>query len=324
MSKSFSTELLGQLLAHHLAIDPATATISAIGASGADEFFLAQSNRGEFILQLAPAGDAPQLFFEKASLQQLPALYALIRAKTTVPVSEVLAYDFSRALIDRDFLILKASNGITLKQIEKIEHRQYNKVLQQLGASLRQLHAVRGQTYGYAGPHNPMKTQATWKQAFGLMWQRLINDVIRAGVYTPADANRLTRLWETCQGHFDRNIPPSLLQMDMCTDHFLIDREANLITILNFSQVLWGDPELDFAVADYYGIYASAFWQGYGQPRPDDPASQIRRRFYLMYEMQKHIPISVWRDKSPDDAEQAKQMVLTIADNLASSLPQKQ
>ncbi len=324
MSRQFSAELLSQLLAHHLAINPGTVAISAIEASGPGEFFLAQSNQGDFILQIAPANDAPQLFFEKASLQQLPALYALIQAKTTVPVSEIIAYDFSRTLIDRDFLILEAKNGITLRQIEKIEHRQYNKVLQQLGESLRQLHAISSQAYGYAGPHHPMDTQPTWKEAFGLMWQRLINDVVRAGVYTSADAGRLTRLWETCQAYFDRNIPPSLLQMDMCTDHFLIDQEANLITILNFSQVLWGDPELDFAVADYYGIYASAFWQGYGQARPDDPDSQIRRRFYLMYEIQKHIPISIWRDNAPDDAEQAKQMVLTIADNLASSLPQKQ
>lgn len=324
MSRQFSAELLSRLLAHHLAIDPDTVAISAIEANGLDEFFLAQSNQGDFILQIAPANDAPQLFFEKASLQQLPVLYALIQTKTTVPISKIIAYDFSRALIDRDFLILKARNGITLKQIKKMEHRQFNKVLQQLGESLQQLHAISGQTYGYAGPHNPMEAQSTWKQAFGLMWQRLISDIVRAGVYTSADADRLTRLWETHQAHFDRNIPPGLLQMDMCTDHFLIDQEANLTAILNFSQVLWGDPELDFAVADYYGIYASAFWQGYGRPRPDDPDSQIRRRFYLMYEIQKHIPISVWRDKDPNDAEQAKQMVLTIADNLASSHPQKQ
>ena len=315
MSTLFSTEHLGQLLTHHLKIDINAVTITPVGATGPGDFFLAQSNQGNFILRLFPADDAPHLFFEKTSLRQLPALHALIRAKTSVPVPEIIAHDFSRTLIARDFLILEAKTGVSLKQIEKINHRQYNKVLHQLGKSLRQLHAVTGQNYGYA--NFPLQeSPSSYRQTFGLLWQRLIGDVVRAGVYTSQDADHLTRLWQRHQAQFNRHAPPCLLQMNMCAEHFLVDEEANLVAILDFSQAMWGDPELDFAVADYYGVYASAFWQGYGQPRPNDPASQIRRRFYLMYEIQKHIPVSIWRDKSPADAKQAKQMVLTIADNI--------
>jgi len=43
MPKQVSAELLSQLLTHHLAIDPAAVSISAIEAGGAGEFFLAQS-----------------------------------------------------------------------------------------------------------------------------------------------------------------------------------------------------------------------------------------------------------------------------------------
>ncbi len=69
-------------------------------------FYWIDTNQGRFVLRLAPPDDAGFLFYEQRMMRQEPALHALIRAHTTIPVAEIVAFDFSQARIDRDYLLL--------------------------------------------------------------------------------------------------------------------------------------------------------------------------------------------------------------------------
>jgi hypothetical protein len=42
----------------------------------------------------------------------------------------------------------------------------------------------------------------------------------------------------------------------------------------------------------------------------------IRRQFYLLYEVQKYMPIRVWRRNNPTDAARYKQQSLALAAQL--------
>jgi hypothetical protein len=64
-------------------------------------FYWIDTNQGRFVLRLAPPDDAGFLFYEQRMMRQEPALHALIRAHTTIPVAEIVAFDFSQARIDR-------------------------------------------------------------------------------------------------------------------------------------------------------------------------------------------------------------------------------
>jgi hypothetical protein len=44
-------------------------------------------------------------------------------------------------------------------------------------------------------------------------------------------------------------------------------------------------------VLDYCGISEPPFWEGYGAERDRSPEAEIRRVFYLLYEVQKYIVI---------------------------------
>jgi hypothetical protein len=69
-------------------------------------FYWIDTNQRRFVLRLAPPDDAGFLFYEQRMMRQEPALHALIRAHTTIPVAEIVAFDFSQARIDRDYLLL--------------------------------------------------------------------------------------------------------------------------------------------------------------------------------------------------------------------------
>lgn len=68
---------------------------------------------------------------------------------------------------------------------------------------------------------------------------------------------------------------------------------------------------------DYCGISEPAFGEGYGAGRDTPPPALIRRQFYLLYEMQKYMPIRVWRRNDP--AERYKRQCWSLAMQLIPS-----
>ncbi len=79
----------------------------------------------------------------------------------------------------------------------------------------------------------------------------------------------------------------------------------------------WGDREWDLAIAEYCGITKPAFWEGYGS-RVDNTLGEaaIRRLFYLLYEHQKYVVISMSsRRDDPAGAHRYASECLAIMEN---------
>jgi hypothetical protein len=55
--------------------------------------------------------------------------------------------------------------------------------------------------------------------------------------------------------------------------------------------------------------------------RDESPSAQIRRLFYLLYEVQKYMPIHIWRRNNPAGAERYKQQSLALAAQLGLRWP---
>ena len=144
------------------------------------------------------------------------------------------------------------------------------------------------------------------------MWRKLIEDVAAVGYYTQEECRWLLLLLDKHLPLFDREVPSSLLHMDVWGQNILVDRQGNLTGLVDWDRALWGDPEIEFAVLDYCGISQPAFWEGYGQQRDQSQAAQIRTIFYLLYEIQKYIVIHHGRNNNPASAQQYKQQVLQI------------
>ena len=322
MSENFD---LASLVIPHLNPDPATLEFTSIQTGKHNRSFWVNCNQGRFVLRIAPPDEAGFLFYERLMMHQEPHLHALIRAKTDLPVAEIVAYDFSRTIIDQDYVLMTALPGTPLSDAPGLTAAQFHRTLAQVGEYLRQLHTLTAvdclarDEYGYLGEHHPMIPQPDWAAAFKLMWHKLLDDVVACGGYSPDEGQAMRDLLDIHEAHFHHSPPAVLLHMDVWSQNILIDEAGNVTGLVDFDRALWGDIEIEFAVLDYCGISEPAFWEGYGAPRDDSSSSQIRGLFYLLYELQKYMPIQVWRRHNLSRAMAYKQQSFSLATQL---LPQ--
>jgi aminoglycoside phosphotransferase (APT) family kinase protein len=335
MPEQFATELLAQMVAAHLPVNAtrsAAATravarlrIEPIPTGKHNTSYLVYGAGTELVLRISPPDDAGLLFYERRMMAQEPALHALLRAETQVPVAEILAYDDSRGLIDRDYLLMSRLPGRSLAEANLTRH-QLDGVLEQVGGYVAQMHALVADRYGYLGAHRPMTPQPTWAEALVVMWNKLLDDVVACGGYSPEEADAFRRLLMAYIPHFDRPVPASLLHMDIWSQNILVDDEGRVTGVVDLDRALWGDPEIEFAVLDYCGISEPAFWRGYsrygGRDRDTSFSAQVRSRFYLLYEVQKYIVICTWRRHNPAQAREYKRQSLALTMPLLQALGQ--
>jgi fructosamine-3-kinase len=148
------------------------------------------------------------------------------------------------------------------------------------------------------------------------MWHKMIDDIVSVGHYNEAESNYLRRLLDKYLPLFERPVASRLLHMDVWHQNILVDDSGTVTGLVDWDRALWGDPEIEFAVLDYCGISQPAFWEGYGQPRDESPAAQVRQLFYLLYELQKYIVIRHGRSHDPIAAQKYKEQVWDIGQRL--------
>ena len=271
--------------------------------------FFVRAGGEQMVLRIAPPPDDVFCFYERDMMRQEPGIHALLLEKTTVPVARILAFDESHETIDRDFLLMERLPGTPLSDGPRCDT---NRVLQEVGECLAQVHRQTAERYGYLGEHRPMEPQKTWAEAFRVMWGSLLDDIVATGHYDAAEAKRLAALLERHLPLFDRPAPASLLHMDIWSQNLLVDREGRLSGIVDWDRALWGDPEIEFAVLDYCGISQPAFWRGYGRQRDTSDEAAVRSVFYLLYELQKYIVIRHGRNRDPAAARSYKRQAMEI------------
>jgi len=281
-----------------------------------ESYYVTLADGGEAVLRIAPPDDAGFLFYERGMMAQEPGLHRLIRERTSLPVAEILAYDTSRAVIDRDVLLMERLPGRALSDVS-LPQAAIDRAMEQTGRYLRELYdTCQAKQYGYLGEHHCMEPAATWAAAFRVMWAKLIGDIRRCGAYSADEAKAVTTALDPHYHLFERDVPSCLLHMDIWAQNILVDGEGNVTGLVDWDRALWGDPEIEFAVLDYCGISTDAFWRGFGRRRDISPEARVRWVFYTLYELQKYIVIRTLRSRRPADAARYKDHALHILSQL--------
>jgi len=264
------------------------------------------------ILRIAPPDGTGGTFYEIGMMAQEPEIHSIVRSQTTIPIAQIYHYEKSRTSVERDFLVMEKLPGRALSEIPTATVQFYDRVLEQVGRMLRQLHRITSNSYGYLGAHRCMEPQPDWPSAFRAMWNRLIDDVVSVGGYDEKEAKMFRWLLDEHFGAFDRPVAASLLHMDIWAQNILVDSQGNVTGIVDWDRALWGDPEIEFAVLDYCGISEPAFWRGYGRDRDLSPEARLRELFYYLYEVQKYIVIHIARRHNRASAMAYKAQVMQI------------
>jgi aminoglycoside phosphotransferase (APT) family kinase protein len=317
-NESFPETLLAELVSGH--VDAPTGCLRFVRCPTGkfNTTYFVEGAPEPVALRIAPPDDRSRmLFYEYRMMRQEPEVHARIQAETDIPIPTILAHDCSHERIDRDYLLMRRMPGIPISDHPGLSRSAFDRLLAEVGQALRQVHAICRDDYGYLGEHAPMEPQRDWVSAFAVMWNKLIDDIERCGGYDAGEAAFLRRLLGDRLKVFDRRVSASLLHMDVWAQNILADEHGRLTCLLDWDRALWGDPEIEFAVLDYCGISEPAFWEGYGRRRDESPEAQVRRVFYLLYELQKYIVIRRVRYRSPAKAEPYRRQSLELARTLA-------
>ena len=301
------SDILIPLIRHHFANGRIQLTSIATGKF--NNSYWVQVDDEQFVLRIAPPDEAVFVFYERKMMRQEPAIHALLREKTTVPVAEIIIFDESQTLLDRDYMLMKRLAG---RPLSETPHVNINHVLSQVGQHLAQTHRLMADQHGYLGAHQPMPPQDTWLNAFIIMWHKMIDDIVGIGYYNDDESSHLRRLLDQYLHLFEHPVTSRLLHMDVWGQNILVDEAGTVTGLIDWDRALWGDPEIEFAVLDYCGISQPAFWEGYGQARDWSPEAQVRQVFYLLYELQKYIVIRDGRFHDPVAAHQIKKQVWQV------------
>lgn len=306
---------LGEVVADVTQTECGKISLQRIESGKFNACYFVNGTRVPMVLRVAPSQDATLLFYERNMMAQEPGLHKLVHEQTEIPVPEILFYDDSKSRLDRSFMLLQRMPGSPLSQMPSVD---YHAVLRKTGEYLAQLHAITTDQFGYCGPHAPMKPQQNWRKAFHIMWNRLLDDIALTGLYHQTDVQDARDLLEQHQDVFPLALPgkASLLHMDIWSQNILVTENSHITAILDWDRAVWGDPEIEFAILDYCGISEPPFWEGYGKPRDLSPEAQIRRTFYLLYEIQKYIVIRSGRHHDVPAAYRYCQQARQLMDQL--------
>jgi len=248
-----------------------------------NESHLIETGRDRFVLRIAPPDDAPQLFYEKRMMRSEPAVHQLMRKYTRVPVPEVIFYDFSRDILDRDYILLAFMQG---------DPGSFD--LAELGRYTREMHDQIGSEYGY--PDRDAPTGRSWPKIFNEYVRLIFEDCFSCGIINQQEKMHFLQTYDRFF-HVIHECTPRFLHLDLWSRNILT-QNGKISAILDFDRGLYGDPELEFAVLDTYGYSTSDFFDGYGKPRPDDRDARIRQELYLVYELIKYAFIRYARNGS--------------------------
>jgi aminoglycoside phosphotransferase (APT) family kinase protein len=290
---SMSRQQARELVAAHLG--PAEWEVRPFGAGRFSETFHVAGADGEFILRVAPPDDLLQLFYERRMMRQEPALHARLLAETNVPVPPIVACDFSRERIDRDYLLMPRLPGEPLSEAG-LAPAARSRALEQWGEHVAEIHRLTDPAgrFGYLGEHECMTPQPTWPAAFREMYRVELEDVVGTGVFDRPTADAALALLDDHLEALDHCAESRLLHGDLWVTNLLVAPDGEVTGVIDFDRACWGDVEWDLAIAEYCGVTRESFWSGYGRriETREGPAA-VRRLFYLLYEHMKYIVISM-------------------------------
>jgi aminoglycoside phosphotransferase (APT) family kinase protein len=283
-----------------------------------ETFSISSRGSDEYVLRVAPPDSVLQLFYEYRMMRQEPALHQRLLKETSVPVPEIVASDFSRSLINRDFLIMSRLSGVPLSTA-RLSRGNYEKALREWGGYVAQIHSLcePDNRFGYVGEHNCMTSRASWRHAFLTMFRKELEDIRACGVYTQGMVEDAIALIEDHASCFDNCQTSRLCHGDLWVTNLLVDDGGGVTGVIDFDRACWGDIEWDLAIAEYCGVTRSAFWEGYGgRVNTTSEAAATRRLFYLLYEHQKYIVISMSsRRNDPHGAQRYSAECIAIMEN---------
>lgn len=316
MANDIDLKFLIQIVADTLNADRSSIRLKAIKTGRFNLSWIVDGWKEPLIVRVSPEQNGERmLFYEHRMILQGPSILKIVDQNTDVPVPKILSLTEKDQVIRRDWLLMTRLPGTPMSHAI-IEEKSLSRIYQEIGSALQKIHKVTRDNFGYLGEHAPMEGQRSWPEAFRAMWNALIDDILRIKGYSLEEAAAMKRLIES----FEKNIPDlkssCLLHMDLWQENILISKDQKLSGIVDWDNAIWGDPDLDLTICQYYGLACRSFFEGYSDHSFQAQAKDPIKKLYLLYNIQKYIFINRARRGANKIADNYKKQCLRIARTL--------
>ncbi len=234
----------------------------------------------EVILRVEPPCTAPVFQHETLLLRREQAVQAFLADLGGI-IPRILFSDFSRQLIDRDYLFLNVIDGELWEDVKDklgLAHNQH--LWRQLGGLAKKIHATRGNSFGVP---QAKPSFSAWDSALINTVNGMLDD-LRLRRIEVEGADKFHNLLSQNRELLNEITSPRLVHGDLWPNNILIDYHQGtpyISGILDAERAFWGDPAAEwiFAFLDIPDI----FWTAYGRDFSEIKLSRealFRRKAY--------------------------------------------
>jgi aminoglycoside phosphotransferase (APT) family kinase protein len=263
-------------------------------------FLLEADNGQQYVLKVAPPPDVKVMQYEKDIMRAEVESMRLVRARTSVPVPEILCYDTSCRLLESEFFIMEFLPGRPYHHArQEFSATQQDLIDREIGGFVRQINDISGTGFGYAAGE---KRFTGWRECFDAMLASALQDGQAMNVSLPLPYDVLH---ERLARHFhllDEIKTPQLVHWDVWDGNVFVDPHTKRVSgLIDFERALWGDPlmEANFCEWDFH----DGFITGYGCDMLDTPARRQRRLLYSVHRYLVMVIEAAYRQYETDDLE---------------------
>lgn len=218
----------------------------------------------DVVLKASPNPDTPLLTYER-DIMRGEAEFFDAAARARVPVPEVLCAGFERRVIDGDFIVMAAVDGVTWHSVEQeLDDAAKASLKRELGGIAARLHTVTHPQGRFGYPAVPELSGSTWPEAFAAMIGAIIDDAERFNAPLPLPVAQVRAVAERNADALGEVTAAALLHFDlwpgnvMITGHAAAELDSDgagprISGLIDGERMIWGDPLMEFVGMDVFG-----------------------------------------------------------------------
>ena len=238
---------------------------------------------GKVVLRVGPVNRHLLMPFENDLMESEKEVYRLCRARK-IPVSEVLACDTSKTLLDRDFMIVRHIPSTAMSKCsDGLSEEDRVRIYRDIGTAVGGLHRLTGKRFGRVAEVTRGGGFDCWSACMLAELERWESVAVPTGLYTEVEHEDFRAVMKAAAPVLDEVKTPHLAHCDLWFGNILVSDNGRpeFAAIIDADRSMWGDEQIDFSSMGWMNN-SPAFWEGYGKPLRADRNSEIRRTVYIM------------------------------------------
>lgn len=236
-----------------------------------------KTTAAKYVLQIGPVRQDLLLPFELHLAEAEQSVCEWMK-NAQIPTNRPVASDFSKTIMDRDYMIFEYIESITLSD-KAIKKRNKPRLYQQSGAYIREMHQIKGTYYGRVSNAFRNVTFSTWTDYIFSELQEVREACVKHQVFSAEQFEQIQFLFEKGKPYFDRVKTPCLVHADLWAGNIMVCKnQSQIAAVIDTDRCLFGDPDMDLAASWMMNRY---FRNGYGRI-PEDEGRKIKLLYYQL------------------------------------------